>query len=179
MEKNCNNLDINEVKEIWKDIEDDDEQNSISTKQDTMKITNPNDLLEFRPNEFITLQTFIDKYWELNSVLDHQYSCLQDLKAELKGKNSIKDNGENLSLSPHYIEASDVPDHIKACDVKDEYLKFDFPENEYFEHIDKIVQILPDRFTTISSLVMEYKELLGLYFLRNETIQKLKEFNKE
>ena len=175
MIKNCDNLDINELKEIWKDLDDDDEQKSDSTKQDIIKITNPNDLLEFRPNEFITIKTFVDKYWELNSVLDHQYSRLQDLKAELKEKNHIKDNGENLPLSPQYIETSDVlPDQITVCDVKDEYINFNFQENEYFDHIDKIIQILPDRFITISSLVTEYKELLDLYFWRKRNHQKTK-----
>jgi len=158
MEKNCNNLDINELKEIWKDIEDSDEayqeelneQNSINPEANTLKIADPNSLVKISPEKSIKVQTFVEKYWELNDELDEQCKSIRKLKSEIK------------------TERTSLEEKMK----KEGIIQTD---GDYDQCSDELIEIEPDRYVNISFLITEFNELAQLYRWRNKNIEELKE----
>ena len=174
MEKNCNNLDINEVKEIWKDIEDDDEQTSDNPASKIKNIANPNDILEINPKVYITVEKFLDHYFEIGDLVDRDYEYIQELKAELEGELKKEENAED-SILPAYFQKSDVPDNVKVSNEKNNgYLTFGYPDNQIFEHLDKLVELQHGKFSSLVNLIFEYRELAELHYLRGKVIENLK-----
>jgi len=119
MEKNCNDLDINKLKEIWKDIEDDDEQKSDSTQANTLKIADPNSLVKISSEKSVTVQTFIDKYWELNDELDEQYKSIKKLKSEIKTARTV--------LEEEMKKEEIIQTDVDGDQCSDEVIELTFP----------------------------------------------------
>ena len=148
-------------------------ETSNNTKQKIKNIANLNDIVEINPKVYMTVKKFIDHYFKIGDLVDKDYQYIQELKSEIEDELKKEMNSED-SILPSYFEQSNVPDNVKVSDGKGNgYLTFGYPDNQIFEHLDRIVELQLGRYASIASLIAEYRELSELHYLRGKVIENL------
>lgn len=153
---------------------------SVNTKEMVNKMANLSDLIEIDPEKYITIQTLIDKYLEVDEKVDKESDYIDVLvneysaeKAELEKMETEGTIQVNTNIKDEWPEELKTQNIMAGISIEGGYLTLDFPDDHKFDHSDDLVEVKKGSFLTIGDLIADYKELIRLHYWRSRKIENL------